>query len=281
MTIRIWQTATIAILSMIVVLAASAGNAAAADRPWAPQVDAGYKIVVAGFELGKFDFASKFNGQSYVLAGTARLTWGFGMFSWTSTTRSAGTVAGDMVAPARYEFDYTKNSSPGSVKLTFAAGQVTTIDIRPPSDESGLVPVKDHHLKAVLDPMSALIANSRATAAHPCDRRVAVFDGKQRFDLVMTLVRQEKIVDAKPGGQPVTGYVCRVRYVPIAGHKPNKATQDLADHTGIEVLLRAVPSAHLLIAQRITIPTMVGRVEITLKHADIVDPANAHIALRH
>ena len=258
----------------------SPAGPAIADQSWPTRVSAHYKVVVAGFELGKFQFTSSLNGSEYALSGQAHLTWGFGMFHWTSTTRSSGSVAGDHVVPAGYTLDYKINSQSGSVNLAFQNDAVTRIDIQPGDPPAaGTVPLKDHHMKAVFDPMSALMALSRGSAANPCGRRIALFEGRQRFELALSFRRQEKVVEAKPSGQPAIAYVCRVQYIPVAGHKLNKATQDMASNAGIEVALRPVPSANLLVPTRITIPTALGNAEIVLSRVDIVAPGNRQIAL--
>ena len=117
---------------------------AQADPTWPTRVTASYKVVVAGFELGTFQFTSSLNGSEYALSGQAHLTWGFGMFHWTSTTRSSGSVAGDHVAPAGYVFDYKTNSKSGSVNLEFRDDAVSSVKLVPPTPPTaGTVPLSD------------------------------------------------------------------------------------------------------------------------------------------
>jgi hypothetical protein len=97
-----------------------------------------------------------------------------------------------------------------------------------------------------------------------------VFDGKQRFDLVFTYLRQQAVAEARPSGQPGVAFVCRVRYVPIAGHKMNADTRHMATTDGIEVWLRPVPSAALFVPYQITIPTAAGTATLTSERVNIV-----------
>ena len=48
------------------------------------------------------------------------------------------------------------------------------------------MPLREQHLKGVLDPLSAIMVLSRGSSANPCDRRLPIFDGKERFDLVFS-----------------------------------------------------------------------------------------------
>ena len=259
---------------------------AAADQTWPTRVSASYKVIVAGFELGRFQFNSTMTGSDYALTGTGDMTWGFGMFHWHSTTRSSGTVTGDRVAPSAYAFDYKTNSKAGSVNIGFkndAVSNVAIVPAVPPS--AGAVPLQDHQLKAVFDPMSALIALARGVAGNatsdPCGRRISIFEGRQRFDLALSFRRQEKVTESRPSGQPGVAYVCRVQYIPVSGHKLNKNTTMMASNTGIEVAFRPVPAANMQVPSRITIPTPYGTAELLLNRVDIVAPGNRQIALTH
>ena len=260
---------------------AACGGGAVANTPWPAQVAASYKITVAGFDLGTFKFHSTMAAASYSLTGRADLSWGLGIFNWKADTRSAGVVTGDTVRPSGYTFDFKSNSKAGAVKIGFTDGNVTSHATVPPSSPEGpgYVPLKDAHFKSVFDPLSALIAVSRGGGANPCGRRIGIFDGKQRFDLVMTFRRQEQIKEMKPSGQPTVGYVCRVQYIPLGGYKNNKTTQDMATNAGIEVLLRPIPTANLLVPHTITIPTAVGHAVLAVQRVDITAPGNRQIAL--
>ena len=108
-----------------------------------------------------------------------------------------------------------------------------------------------------------------------------IFDGKERFDLVLSYKGQMRVAEQQPSGQPSLAYVCKVRYVPIAGHKVDADTSFMATSDAIEVALRPVPSAHVLVPYQITIPTMAGYVTIVSKRAEIAFPGKPQIALLH
>lgn len=249
--------------------------------PWPSRVEATYKVSFAGLDIGDFKFQATVNGGTYSLAGNAELSALLGAFTWSGATRSAGSVAGDAPKPQGYTFDYRANSRGGSVKMNFADGAVSQVSAVPPSPPSpGSVPVRDQHLKDVLDPLTAVMALSRGRASNPCGRKVSVFDGKQRFDLLLSFRRQQRITELRPSGQPSIVYVCRVRYIPIAGHKNNDETREMAANAGIEIALRPIPSANLLVPYQITIPTAAGTATLTSQKVEIVS-GRRQIALVH
>jgi hypothetical protein len=258
----------------------AAASARAAD--WPANVRAVYDINFNGFNVGTFEFQSQSEDESYSLAGNAHLTLLLGAFTWIGETRAFGLIANRMPQPAAFAFDFKANSKTGSTKMDFADGIVSEVRHIPrPEPKPGIVPVRPQHLKGVLDPMSAIMVVARASNPNPCDRRLPIFDGKERFDLVLSYKSQMKVNEQQPSGQPAMAHVCKVKYQPIAGHKADAENSFMATTDGIEVALRPVPSANILIPYQITIPTLVGYVTIVSKRVEIETPGQPQIALLH
>jgi hypothetical protein len=113
---------------------------------------------------------------------------------------------------------------------------------------------------------------SAGDTAHPCDRRLPIFDGRQRFDLVFT-----------PANRPISpgaDQICHVKMVSISGYKPGEGSESVLNGT-IEVILRPVPKANILIPYRVTVPTIVGAAVLTSEQAEITMPDQQRIAMRH
>lgn len=243
---------------------------AAADGDWPSKVTANYKITFNGFDVGDFRFESNLGSRGYSLDGRAKLSALLGIFEWKGSTNSTGVLARGEPKPADYSFKYRSSSKSGSVAMSFSKDRVTDRTVVPPSSPSKkTVPLTEEHLKGVLDPMSAVMAMTRQRE-NPCDQKIAIFDGKQRFDLELSYRRQQTIKEARPSGEPSVAFVCNVRYIPIAGHKDSRTIRKMAETDGIEVVLRPIPSANIFIPYQVTIPTIAGsavvrsqRVEIT------------------
>jgi hypothetical protein len=241
-----------------------------------------YDINFNGFNVGSFEFHSQAERQSYTLLGNAKLSVLLGAFSWDAETRSFGLLVNQAPKPASFTFDYKSNLRNGSTKLGFANGAVTDISHLPPEmPRPDTVPLREQHLKGVVDPLSAIMMLARGSSANPCDRRIPIFDGKERFDLVLSYKGQVKVSEQQPSGQPAIAYVCRVKYRPIAGHKVDAESSHLATSDAIEVSLRPIPSANVLIPYQITIPTLIGYATIVAKRVEIESPGLPQIALLH
>jgi hypothetical protein len=252
---------------------------AAADS-WPANVRALYQIDLNGFNVGTFEFQSQAESDSYTLTAHAHLSILLGAFTWSGETRSFGMIVNQAPKPASFTFDFQSNLRAGSTKLGFSDGNVTDISNLPPTiPTQPVIPVREHHLKGVVDPLSAIMVLSRAASADPCDRRIPIFDGKERFDLLLSRKGEMRVTEQSPSGQPDVAYVCRVRYLPIAGHKIDSETKFMAANEAIEVALRPVPSANVFVPYQINIPTMAGSAVITAKRVEIITPGKPQIAM--
>jgi hypothetical protein len=258
----------------IAALAASATLAAAASaavaESWPSRVDATYRIAFNGFDIGKFEFHAEISGASYTARGDAQLSALLGAFKWHGATRSSGTVTATAPRPSSYTFDFDGVGKNGAIKLGFQHGNVTSVSALPPTPpEPDTVALRSGDLKAVFDPLSAVLAISRTASGNPCDRRIPVFDGKQRFDLAFTYLRQQAIGTTRATGQPGVAIVCRVRFIPIAGHRMTAETKHMASTEGIEISFRPVPSAGIHVPYQISIPTVAGYATLAAEQINI------------
>ena len=253
----------------------------AGDATWPADVSAKYKLSFGGFEVGSYDFQSKSDGKTYVTHGNAKISALFGAFTWKGGIESSGTLDANAPHPAVYKLSYTSKSKEHSVTLGFDKGAVKTITLvpsKPPHPDA--VPIKPDDLKNVFDPMSSILAMTHATGGNPCDRTIPIFDGKARFNLVMSPKGEQRIKEDKPSGQPAQLKICQVKYVPIAGHKPKDFVKPWIDYNAMEIALRPVPAANAFVPYRISIPTSVGAAVMSAESVNITASNNAQIALR-
>lgn len=256
---------------------------AVAESTWPDKVTAKYKVTFNGIDIGDFRFDSSMKPRdTYSLAGRAKLSLLMGALKWTGKTSSTGSVAGGEPEPAEHTFQYKGNKKSNSLTMSFANGRVAKTAFDPPRSPSRKnVPLTEKHLEGVLDPLSAVMAMTRGRADKPCDQTIPIFDGKQRFDLKLSFDRRQRIKEARPSGEPEVAYVCSVRYIPIAGHKKdNEMIASLAGNKGIELVLRPIPSANILIPYRVTIPTFLGPIVLTSQRVEITTGMR-QIALVH
>ena len=110
------------------------------------------------------------------------------------------------------------------------------------------VPVTDAHRRDVIDPLTAAIVqvsgNGELLTPDVCNRRVAIFDGRMRYDLEFAFKRMDQVKADK--GYRGPALVCSVKFSPVAGPMPERlAIKYLAKQSDMEVWLAPI-SGHTL-----------------------------------
>jgi hypothetical protein len=235
--------------------------AAAPGRAATLQVE--YEISRSGFSVGSADATASLNGDRYSMQIQARLTGLAGAITGGRLGASAsGSVSTAKPLPSAYTVTSQSATEQRTVRLGMARGNVASVDIAPPIEDRGgeRVPIRELHKRGVIDPVSALLMPfyGRGEAADPaaCNRTLPVFDGAARFDIVLSYA-ETRVVDRPGYAGPVV--ICNARYVPIAGHRPDRpGTRFMQENQEISVWLAPVEGTRILVPMRITVKTMMG-----------------------
>jgi Protein of unknown function (DUF3108) len=241
------------------------------------QVQAVYRITFGLLgEIGTFKFSSGIEDEAYTLSAKAKIDTA--VFDYAGFMTSTGSVFSATARPGDYSFRYKQKAvlskkKVKSLSIAFDRKGVKDVVFVPPERPSPkAIPVTQKQLENVLDPLSGVMALSLGSLDRPCEQRLPIFDGEQRFDLVFTPTSRRP---QKPGGD----WLCHVRLIPISGHRKGKG-QDSVITGAIEVVLRPVPKANILIPYRVTVPTIIGAAELKSEKVDITMPDRQRIALR-
>ena len=141
---------------------------------------------------------------------------------WQATIDASATghISDRAVTPAVYDSFYRRGSSKNErVKVTFETSTVTTF-ADPPYDTSKY-PVTEAEKHEAMDPMSAItlvLTGLKADRANPCGTVAPVFDGRRRYNVEFTYLKDERVDLGKLFSG--TAHRCQVRYHQIAGFKP-------------------------------------------------------------
>lgn len=268
-----------ACLSALGVMASPAG----ASEPGAQlpsTVEARYRLHYNGIGVGHLHINSSSVGGNYTVSGSGKVSALFGAVSWSGSSSVSGALQAGEPAPQAYAFDWRHNKKGGAIKLGFKDRTATDVSVTPPpGPHPDTVPLAEAHKAGVLDPVSAILALTKPDKRPPCDRRVGIFDGKQRYDIVLSAKRMTQLPAPTAGGQPETAHVCRAMYVPIAGHRDNEATKTYAANRDVEVVMRRVPGSAMHIPYSVTVPTFWGTGSMVTDRIDIVTPGAGRVAL--
>ena len=244
-----------------------------------PSLGVAYTISFWGIPFGHTDFNSKFRQETYNTISHFE-TSGIVSVFWQAEIEatSSGLLAPHALEPAVYNSLYQRGSDKRErVKVTFA-GADPTVEADPPYPMTQY-PVTEEQKKEALDPLSAvtlIFAGIKADPVNPCGTVAPVFDGRRRYNIEFTYLKDEK-PDVDAAIWKGKAHLCQLHYHQIAGFKP-KILKDGKSFPPIYGWFVDVPSAdapdgHYVIALKVWASTGWGTVDATLSrmHVDGAD----------
>jgi hypothetical protein len=180
----------------------------------------GYAISFWDVPFGHTNYDGTLGGKSYSAAAHFETSGVIGVF-WKSVidATASGGMDTQTIAPALYDsYAQNRNRPLQRVKVTFENGDPSTAADPPYSLDN--FPVTEEQKKGAVDPMSAItsiLAGESATAANPCGDGAKVFDGRRRYDITLTYLRDEP-VKLNNGLFNGDAHVCQIHYIQIAGY---------------------------------------------------------------
>lgn len=243
-------------VALALLLLASAPLSAASIR-----VD--YAITLAGLPIGTANLTGFFDDQRYSMKLEGNLTGLVGALSGGSrgAATASGVLSGRRLVSSGFAATGRSSSTERTLQIGLSSGNVTKVEIDPPfEDRPDRVPLGPADRRGVIDPLSGLVAVS-AKGANPldaanCNRTIPVFEGTQRFNIVLSFAETKAV---KKPGYVGNVLVCNARYVPIAGHRPSRSTvRFMTENRDMSVWLAPVEGARVLVPWRIAVRTTLG-----------------------
>jgi hypothetical protein len=250
----------------------SSGEAAFAEASTGStkRIVATYRVDLGGFNLGDFRVTTVLSGSDYEMRGEGQFSvMGGLLYAWRGTTASKGKVTGVGPEPATYALNYNDGDESQQLRVTFDNGAVTQVSMAPINKPSPhVIPITKEQLAGVLDPVTAIFLYAHSDNPNGdlkvCDHTVPVFDGEQRYDLVLKPKRTVKLQKDASTGYSGFAAVCRVRFNPISGYQPDDPDIRLMSQSNeIEVWLVSLPGTAMYVPYRIVLPTLGGYASAT------------------
>jgi Protein of unknown function (DUF3108) len=248
---------------VMAVLAADAGHVAAAQAGQV-HLEAEYTATLAGLPIGHGAWTIDIAEDQYTAAASGATSGLLRIFTGArGAGASRGSFNGDQTMPTSYiaTIDY-EHGKIDDVRMALAGGTVKDLFADPPLyPHPDRIPVSDADRRGVVDPMSSTInrvgGNGDPVSPLACARKVAVFDGRVRYDLRSEFKRIER-VKAERGYQG-PAVVCAVYFEPISGYVPDRAViKYLVALRDAEVWLAPIAGTRVLVPFRFSMPTPLG-----------------------
>ncbi|QTL02806.1 DUF3108 domain-containing protein [Aquabacter sp. L1I39] len=229
------------------------------------QLEARYALSLAGVEVGRAEVTVNATDAGYDILGTGRVT---GILRAVSSGKGSVAARGGMAAgksvPRLFVVSARADGKDELIKFAITDNMVKDLDVAPPPKPyPDRVEITDAHLLNVTDPLTGAFVSVPGKvdmlSAAACDRTVPVFDGRQRYDIVLSFERVEDVKIEK--GFSGKAVVCQVRYVPVAGHRPTRSTvKYMQENKDMHVWLVPIAGTRLMAPFKVEVATLVGTV---------------------
>lgn len=182
---------TIAVLTTGLLAGVPAGAEMRASAPPPPdsRVSLDYQVYFGGMNVMQLGVNIGVAAHAYDV--TARIETvgvaGF-MVPWKSVVASEGAIDDGRVEPRSHRVNAESRGGPRSTAIDFDDnGEVTTVALVPPPGKGPNDQVPAELRRGAIDPPSALFAVTRLMSQDgQCQGRMRVFDGRRRYDVVLT-----------------------------------------------------------------------------------------------
>ncbi|HEY1838384.1 MAG TPA: DUF3108 domain-containing protein [Rhizomicrobium sp.] len=238
-------------------------------------LDVGYTIAFWSIPFGHTEYQAKFADGGYDAKSHFETSGVVSLF-WNSKIDASanGKIGAHSITPALYDSYSTDHRSKlQRVKVTFDNNDPTTF--AEPAYNTTKYPVTDAQKKGSVDPMTAIttiLTGVKADAKNPCGTGVQVFDGRRRYDVLFSYVKDEPL-KLDNGLYNGTAHECQVHYNEIAGYKQKiiaegkKLPPMYADF--IDVPGAGAPAGHYVIAAKLWAATGWGTVTAQLSELKV------------
>lgn len=252
--------APVAAAFLVAALVADGGHTAGAQG----RLDAEYVATVSGIPVGHGSWTVEISDKAYSAAASGATAGLLKIFSGArGSGTSHGTISGAGPVPTSYVATIVDDRHVDEVRIALAGGNVTEFSAEPPlTPLPERIPVTDADRHNVVDPMTSALSrvggNGDPISPAACQRKVAVFDGRVRYDLHSEFKRIET-VKAERGYQG-PAVVCALYFQPISGYVPDRAAvRYLVELHDAEVWLAPIAGTRVLVPFRVAMPTPLGQ----------------------
>jgi hypothetical protein len=183
--------------------------------------------------------------------------------------RTDGIADEDGLRPTHYRSTSKKRGKKRRQDITYLEDGSLEVRVSPKKDAKRQLEMPETLKSGTLDPASAVFSIIAAFAQlGRCDGSLPVYDGRRRYDLVVTQVGARDLQPSSYGMYSGPAIVCQVAVEPLAGFKKKKKKRsDRAFPSTVKVWLAPVAEGELAVPVRLEGRTGMGRMVLHLVDA--------------
>jgi hypothetical protein len=256
---------TLYLLVGVLLSAALPVTAGAAEAPG--RVSLSYHLWEGGLHVISFETRLE-RGESTYSVGFSARTEGLVklLYPYKLKARTEGIANGEGLKPTRYRSTSQKRGKKRRQDITYLSDGSLEIRLEPQRHAERLRDVPEWLMWGTLDPATAVFSIIEAFARlDRCEGRVPVYDGRRRYDLVVTEVGTRRVEPNSYGIYSGPATVCRVEVKPLAGFKKKKKKRSDRDvPSTLKVWMASVDEGELAVPVRLEGRTGLGHMVLHL-----------------
>lgn len=176
-----------------------------------------------------------------------------------------GTVENGHLVPAEFTSQIVDEDGKTELHILYEDGVAREQITQGAATPKDRIPVTDEHRRGVADPLSAVLMTATpggaALAPANCNRVMAIFDGRRRYNLALSYLRNERVKMQHGYSGPVL--VCGVVLQPIAGYRRDSLlVKYVAGRRDMELWFAPISGTDVMAPIRVLMPTLVGTLKI-------------------
>jgi hypothetical protein len=230
------------------------------------RLKAHYTISMTGVTIGENVWLVGIGDTTYTTTASGKASGVLSkLVNGEGAVAAHGNAAADRLNPSSYTSTITDDDGTITLQMTFANGIATeTIAPQPPM-RTDRVPVTEADRRGIADPLSAVLIPTQlgggAMAASDCNRTLKIFDGRRRYNLVLSYSRMDKVKIERGYSDPVL--VCGVVLQPIAGYRADSMiVKYVAGRRNMELWFAPIAGTSIMAPVSVLMPTLIGTLKI-------------------
>jgi uncharacterized protein DUF3108 len=256
---RIMGTIRLAAILTGLLLVASAAHAQG-------KVSAHYTIAMTGVTIGEIDWKIDIGDTLYSTSASGKASGVLSaLMNGEGGVAAQGNIVSGRLEPSSFTSAITDEDGAIKLEMTFADGIASERITPQPPVHPDRLPVTDADRRGVSDPLSAVLMVTKlgggTLAASDCNRTLKIFDGRRRYDLMLSYARLDKVAIERGYSGPIL--VCGVVLQPIAGYRANSMiVKYVAGRRNMELWFAPIAGTSVIAPVRVLMPTLIGTLKI-------------------
>lgn len=233
-----------------------------------------YTISMTGVSIGQIVWLITIGEQRYTTSANGKASGVLSaLVKGEGSVDTRGIVADGLLTPKFFTSRINDDEGDSELRMTFDDGGVKELISQTQPADRDRVLVTDADRRGVADPLTAMLIPAAADALAPanCDRVLPIFDGRRRYDLVLSFRRIEKVtIDRGYTGRVL---VCGVVLKPIAGYRTDSLlVKYVAGRRDMELWFAPIAGTSVMAPTRVLMPTLIGTLEIEADQFEMLPP---------